>query len=263
LADERKSLETKSPWWGEHLHRYYTVIPYLKGDEKILDLACGNGFGSDILAQNIEQMRNPDVGGTEGVVIGGDISSEAINESRHYWQRPNLSFEKLDGTQLPYADNYFDIVVSFETIEHTTAYQKMLQEFNRVLKPSGTVFISTPNFPINSPTGKVTNPYHTQEFKYDELSAILKNNFSHVQIFGQQYKRYNIKDLRHRIGYIAEKILLQRGIRKMPIALQDSIMNTLIGKRIYPEASDFNMVEDMPSILKCQTFFALCKKATA
>jgi ubiquinone/menaquinone biosynthesis C-methylase UbiE len=252
LADERKSLEIKSPWWGEHLHRYYTVLPYLKGDEKILDVACGNGFGSHILAKN-----------TEGIVIGGDIAPEAIKESRHYWQRPNLSFELLDGTQLPFADNYFDIVVSFETIEHTEAYQKMLQEFNRVLKPSGTVFISTPNFLINSPTGKVTNPYHTQEFEYKELDAILTDNFSHVEIFGQQYKRYNIKDLRHRIGYLVEKILLQRGIRKLPIAIQDSLMNALIGKPIYPEANDFRIVEDMPSILKCQTFFALCKKETA
>ena len=231
-----------------------------KGDEKILDIACGNGFGSDILAQNIGQKRNPDAIGTEGVVIGGDIAPEAIEESRQYWQRPNVRFELLDGTQLPYADNFFDIVVSFETIEHTTAYQKMLQEFNRVLKPSGTAFISTPNFPVNSPTGKVMNPYHTQEFDYNELAAILKENFASVQVFGQQYKRYNIKDLRHRIGYIVEKLLLQRGIRKLPMSIQDSLMYALIGKPIYPEANDFGMVEDIPSILQCQTFFAVCKK---
>jgi SAM-dependent methyltransferase len=82
LAAERKTLDTKSPWWGEHLHRYYVVLPYLSGTEKILDLACGNGFGSDILAQNIEQKRNHDVSVTEGVVIGGDIALEAIEESR-------------------------------------------------------------------------------------------------------------------------------------------------------------------------------------
>jgi ubiquinone/menaquinone biosynthesis C-methylase UbiE len=249
LAAERKELDEKSPWWGEHLHRYYEAIKYLKGDENVLDLACGYGFGSNILAEN-----------TEGVVVGGDIAQEAIDVSKQYWQQPNLVFKILDGTNLPFPDNHFDTVISFETIEHTTEYIKMLQEFARVLKPSGLAIISTPNFPMNSPTGKVTNPFHTQEFKYEEFEHILGASFTSVKIHGQQYNRYNTKGLRHRIASITEFILLQRGIRKLPISLQDSIMKRLINKPIYPEASDFDMVNDKVSILACTTFFAVCKK---
>jgi 2-polyprenyl-3-methyl-5-hydroxy-6-metoxy-1,4-benzoquinol methylase len=249
LAAERKELDEKSPWWGEHLQRYEEVLKYVKGDEKILDIACGNGFGSDILARN-----------TEGGIVGGDIAQEAIAECQQYWERPNLEFKVLDGTNLPFLNNHFDIVVSFETIEHTTEYRKMVQEFARVLKPTGTAFISTPNFAVNSPTGKVMNPYHTQEFTFEALKTLLEEVFPTVQIYGQEYKRYNIKDLRHHVGYITERFFLQRGVRQIPFSLQDSVMNALIGRPIYPEASDFRMVEASASVLKCTTFFAICKK---
>jgi ubiquinone/menaquinone biosynthesis C-methylase UbiE len=248
LAAERKQLDEQSPWWGEHLHRYYEAVKYLKGDEKILDLACGLGFGTAILAEN-----------TEGGVIGGDIAEDAIEDSKKYWQRQNLSFTILDGTNLPYADNYFDTLVSFETIEHTTQYRQMLKEFARVLKPDGKALISTPNFLINSPTGKVTNPYHTQEFSYDELVDILKGAFGEVTILGQQYTRYKVKSFRNRVGQFFERFLLQRGIRKIPISLQDALMKTLVNRPIYPEAQDYDMVEASEEVLKCKTFFAICQ----
>jgi ubiquinone/menaquinone biosynthesis C-methylase UbiE len=248
LAAERKQLDEKSPWWGEHLHRYYEAVKYLKGDEIILDLACGLGFGTDILAKN-----------TEGVVVGGDIAEEALQDSKQYWQRENLTFALLDGTNLPHADNYFDTVVSFETIEHTTQYRQMLSEFSRVLKPNGIALISTPNFPINSPTGKVMNPYHTQEFTHKELTEILNEVFGEIHIQGQQYSRYKIKSFRNRVGYIVERVLLLRGIRKIPISIQDKVMNVIIGKSIYPEAQDFELVDGLEEVLKCQTFFAVCK----
>jgi 2-polyprenyl-3-methyl-5-hydroxy-6-metoxy-1,4-benzoquinol methylase len=248
LAAERKQLDEKSPWWGEHLHRYYEAVKFLKGKEKILDIACGLGFGTDILAKN-----------TEGGVVGGDIAEDAIKDSKQYWQRGNLTFALLDGTNLPYADNYFDTVVSFETIEHTTQYRQMLSEFSRVLKPNGIALISTPNFPINSPKGKVMNPYHTQEFTHAELSEILNEAFGEIYIQGQQYSRYKIKSFRNSIGWFFERFLLQRGIRKLPISLQDRVIQTLINRPIYPEAQDFEMVEGLEEVLKCQTFFAVCK----
>jgi ubiquinone/menaquinone biosynthesis C-methylase UbiE len=248
LAAERKQLDEKSPWWGEHLHRYYEAVKYLKGDEKILDLACGLGFGTAILAEK-----------TKNEVVGGDIAEEAITDSKQYWQHLNLTFLILDGTNLPYSDAFFDTLISFETIEHTTQYRQMLREFSRVLKPNGIALISTPNFPINSPTGKVMNPYHTQEFTHAELLQILKEVFGEVHIQGQQYSRYKIQSFRNRLGRVVERFLLLRGIRKIPIFLQDEVMKTLINRTIYPEAQDFEMVDGLEEVLKCQTFFALCK----
>jgi len=248
MSSERQAVNKKNPWWGEHVHRYDEVIKEMTQNDILLDIACGTGFGSDLLAQH-----------TTNVVIGGDIAQEAIEECQQRWNRKNLEFALLDGTKLPYTDNYFDKIVSFETIEHTTEYLKMLSEFSRVLKPNGTAYISTPNFPINSPTGVVTNPFHTQEFTYEELSGILNEVFVNVIIYGQKYARYDRKDSSPHFGKTVETVLLQRGIRKIPMSIQDGIMQTISGNPLYPEAKDYDMVIDHNELMKCKTFFAVCK----
>jgi 2-polyprenyl-3-methyl-5-hydroxy-6-metoxy-1,4-benzoquinol methylase len=249
MASERQLLEEVSPWWGEHIHRYDVALKYLNETDNILDIACGTGFGSDILARC-----------SSGFVVGGDISVDAVQECRKNWNRKNLSFEVLDGTALKYADGHFDAVVSFETIEHTTQYKAMLQEFKRVIKPGGVAVISTPNFLINSPGGVLINEFHTQEFVYEELKTILEEIFPSVEIFGQHYSRYDKPSVKMQIGYCAETLLLQRGVRKLPIPIQDSIMQSLIGKPVYPEQDDYKMVTDIALIKKCKTFFAICRK---
>jgi ubiquinone/menaquinone biosynthesis C-methylase UbiE len=248
MSSERQLLEPNDPWWGEHLHRYNEVLPHLSASDAILDIACGTGFGSDILARH-----------TKGTVIGGDIAADAISECTKNWQRPNLQFAVLDGTKLSYPDGYFDKIVSFETIEHTTEYRKMLKEFYRVLKPGGIAFISTPNFPINSPSGKVTNPYHTQEFTYPELDTILKEVFPQVEITGQKYSRYD-NGKTNSFGKFIEWGFNIIGVRKLPYAIKNGVAKFFIKKTFYPGADDFTMVKDMPAIVKCKTFFCICRK---
>jgi 2-polyprenyl-3-methyl-5-hydroxy-6-metoxy-1,4-benzoquinol methylase len=249
MASERQLLEEVSPWWGEHVHRYEVALKYLNTTDNILDIACGTGFGSDILARN-----------TSGNVIGGDIAEDAVVECRKNWQRKNLSFEVLDGTALKYGDGYFDAVVSFETIEHTTQYKEMLQEFKRVITPKGVAVISTPNFLINSPGGVLINEFHTQEFVYEELKEILEEVFPFVEIFGQHYARYDNPTFKMKLIYWLETFLLQRGIRKIPMSIQDSIMQALIGKTLYPKSDDYEMITDVKVMKKCMTFFAICRK---
>lgn len=248
MSSERQLLNVNDPWWGEHVHRYNEVLPLLNKTDRILDLACGTGFGSDILAAH-----------TSGLVIGGDIADEAVNDCAGNFQRPNLRFEKLDGTKLPYEDGYFDKIVSFETIEHTTEYKKMLEEFHRVLKPGGIAFISTPNFPVNSPSGKVTNPYHTQEFTYDELRTLLKNIFSDVSIRGQKYSRYDNRKT-NQFGKLIEWLFNIPGIRKLPYRIKNGASYFFIKKSFYPVPDDFSMVSNEKLLFRCKTFFCICSK---
>lgn len=247
MSSERQALNTQSPWWGEHVHRYDVVIKEMQGDETILDIACGTGFGSDMLAKY-----------TKNQVIGGDIDKESIQDCRARWNKSNLKFEAVDGTNLYYDDHHFDLVVSFETIEHTTEYRKMLSEFARVLKPKGTAFISTPNFPINSPTGVVTNPYHTQEFIFEELRDILNENFKNVSIYGQKYIRYTKDGDGTKSGKVLESLLYQRGVRKLPIYFQDKLMKFISGNKMYPNNMDYKMVDNIQELKLCKTFFAIC-----
>lgn len=251
MSSERQLLNTEDPWWGEHVHRYNEVLPFLGSNDTILDIACGTGFGSDILAQH-----------TNGVVTGGDIATDAIEKCAAEWKRENLKFAVVDGTNLPYPDAFFDKIVSFETIEHTTKYRAMLKEFNRVLKPDGIAFISTPNFPINSPSGKVTNPYHTQEFTYDELEKILNEAFVSVDIKGQRYSRYD-HGKTNRIGIAVEWFFNIIGIRKLPYSIKTGVLNFFTGKPFYPQDTDWTMISDKAAILKCKTFYCLCRKQQA
>lgn len=124
MSSERQALEEKSPWWGEHLHRYHEAAKHVTRTDSLLDLAFGTGFGTNLLAEH-----------TEGMVIGGDLAASAIEESRKHWSRANLEFKVLDGVELLFEDAHFDKLVSFETIEHTERYREMLAEFCRVLKP--------------------------------------------------------------------------------------------------------------------------------
>lgn len=247
MALERQEYTEISPWWGEHLHRYQEALKLVNANDIVLDIACGNGFGSSLLAN-----------ATSGKVIGGDISEEAIAFSKQKFQKSNLEFAILDGTRLPFADNYFDKIVSFETIEHTVHYQKMINEFNRILKKDGLLILSTPNIIINSPSGKVTNPYHTQEFTFTELELIIKTEFEEFKIYGQKYSRYSNKSFS--IVPIIETFFYLRGIRKIPIKIQDYIMKKLNGIGHYPKAFDYKLVEDINEIQKCKTFFVVAKK---
>ena len=250
MSSERQALEEKSPWWGEHLHRYHEAAKHVTRTDSLLDLACGTGFGTNLLAEH-----------TEGMVIGGDLAASAIEESRKHWSRANLEFKVLDGVELLFEDAHFDKLVSFETIEHTERYREMLAEFSRVLKPGGTAFISTPNFPINSPGGVVTNPYHAQEFEYDEPLELLSESFVSVKILGQQYKRYRYDSgLSYSLARLAEHAMYQRGVRKLPMGFQDNLISMLIDKPMYPSLEDYEMTASEDEVLACKTFYAICEK---
>ncbi|MFO0321506.1 MAG: class I SAM-dependent methyltransferase [Bacteroidota bacterium] len=248
MSSERQLDNVNDPWSGEHFHRYEEaskLIPY--NPSKILDIACGSGFGSQYLAKFGHQ------------VIGGDLSKDTILDCKNKYNLANLSFQEIDGTKIPYENHFFDIVISFETIEHTTQYKKMLEEFKRVVKDDGTIILSTPNFLINSPGGVIINKYHTQEWIYEDFLKILRDSFSNVTLLGQEYVRYKSHtELKYKIANIVENIFYIRGIRKLSISIQDAIMNMIIQEPMYPLSSNYRFTKDVDEIKRCKTFFAIC-----
>lgn len=247
MSDERLEYETNNPWWGEHVHRYNEALKYIPASSNVLDIACGNGYGTVLLSNQGHET------------IGGDISKETIDFCKKKFS--NNRFELIDGTQIQFDDNSFDVVVSFETIEHTTEYSKMISEFKRILKQNGVAIISTPNILINSPTGQIVNKFHTQEWNYEELLSILSEHFSEVTIFGQEFARYRNSEGRttNKFSKLIENLLYSRGVRKIPIKIQDKIMKAISGKTMYPLPEDYRLVQDVSRIKACRTFFAVCK----
>ena len=130
------SPEINLPWTGErlvpshtgdtaieHLHRYAFAREYIEGKD-VLDIACGEGYGSHMMS-NIAAN-----------VVGVDISPEVIAHARNRYG-DKVTFSVGSCTDIPLSSASFDVVVSFETLEHLAGHEQMLKEVKRVLRPGG------------------------------------------------------------------------------------------------------------------------------
>jgi GT2 family glycosyltransferase/ubiquinone/menaquinone biosynthesis C-methylase UbiE len=157
----------------EHYHRYAVTLSVI-GGKKVLDVASGEGYGSSIMAK------------TASSVTGVDISDDAVRHANQTYIKDNLHFIQGSATKLDFDDASFDVVVSFETIEHLAEQAEMLGEIRRVLRPDGKLVISSPNRPIYSEESEEHNEFHVKELDFTEFDALLKNEFSNIQYFGQR-----------------------------------------------------------------------------
>jgi 2-polyprenyl-3-methyl-5-hydroxy-6-metoxy-1,4-benzoquinol methylase len=155
--------------YDEHLVRYQLAAKLAPG-LKVLDIACGSGYGANILA----------VAGAKQVVAV-DISPEAIMAAQKKYSPAGISFKVGDAEEIKEAAESFDLIVSFETIEHLKNPEKYLAELARVLKKEGIALISTPNKEIFGQK----NPYHRQEFTKSGFAEILQKYFSSHLILEQ------------------------------------------------------------------------------
>jgi 2-polyprenyl-3-methyl-5-hydroxy-6-metoxy-1,4-benzoquinol methylase len=156
-----------------HTADYETAALLARG-KTVLDLGCNAGHGTHILGRACER------------ITGVDVSPAAIAaaESRH--ASDNVHFRLVDGMSLPFAAQSFDLITSFQVIEHLADYDIYLNEISRVLKPSGLLLITTPNAAIRVHAGqKPWNPFHVREFRASELGDLLKARFDCVQVLGQ------------------------------------------------------------------------------
>jgi SAM-dependent methyltransferase len=157
----------------EHFHRYAFALQLVRG-KTVLDAACGEGYGSALLAA------------VAAGVTGVDLSPEAISHASDRYQAGNLSFRSADCLALPFADDSFDCVVSFETLEHLADHDGLLREFRRVLKPDGFLLLSSPDKAVYSEQMQNRNEFHVKELYRGELEALLSRHFSAFRLWGQK-----------------------------------------------------------------------------
>lgn len=158
----------------EHIHRYALASSLVAG-KSVLDIACGEGYGSAILAQQAAS------------VVGVDIDPATVAlAQRHYQAITNLSFREGSCDAMGLSDHSVEVVVSFETLEHHDKHEEMMLEIKRVLKPGGLLIISSPNKLTYSDEPNYTNPYHVKELYYDQLTALLSRHFRHQRLYGQK-----------------------------------------------------------------------------
>jgi 2-polyprenyl-3-methyl-5-hydroxy-6-metoxy-1,4-benzoquinol methylase len=153
---------------AEHHARYWWAAHAVAG-RKVLDAACGTGYGSSILAA---------AGAAE--VFGVDLDASAVSAADAATAQ-SVRIVQGDVAELPFQDDEFDVVVSFETIEHVEDGDATLREFRRVLRPDGLLILSSPNRGVY-PTG---NEHHVHEYTAAELQAAAGALFANVRRWRQ------------------------------------------------------------------------------
>ena len=157
----------------EHVHRYLWAAQFGRG-KRILDIACGEGYGSEILAHSAAH------------VIGVDLSQDVIANASHKYLTKKLEFLVGSCDRIPVPNGTVDLAVSFETIEHHNRHKEMMREIKRVLRPEGILIISSPDKYIYSDVPAYNNEFHVKELYAREFEALIKEYFTNLQMFGQR-----------------------------------------------------------------------------
>ena len=149
----------------EHLHRYAYATQFVR-NKRVLDLACGEGYGSYLLARTAES------------VVGIDIDENAIKHARNKYIKQNLEFKVGSITEVPIAgEHLFDVAVCFEALEHIEDHQKLLSEVKRLLTADGVFIVSTPNKTVYTDEPQFNNPFHVHELYFDEFRELFRDAF--------------------------------------------------------------------------------------
>ena len=198
------SIETEH----HHLARYRFCAEHVKG-KVVLDVACGAGYGTQILKKAGAKRA-----------IGVDVSKESIAFAKKEYGMPGVTFIASDATKLKAIEAHsIDVAVSFETIEHLPAPELFLKELNRVMKPGAMLIISNPDPRLSSkynrPRLKPENPYHFKEYTELELMAMLAPYWGSIRMFGQGFfsafmLRYPVQVLNYSFWKILKVLHLKR-----------------------------------------------------
>ncbi len=157
----------------EHLHRYALACEFSAG-KTVLDIACGEGYGSYLLAGNAL------------AVTGVDIDEPTIKAATRKYKADHLTYLTADASATPLPAHSYDLLVSFETLEHLADHERLLDEFKRLLKADGQLIISTPDKEMYSDKTGYRNPFHKKELNRLEFELLLQKYFNHVRILTQE-----------------------------------------------------------------------------
>ncbi len=184
----------------EHLHRYAFASQFVNG-KCVLDLACGEGYGSYLLSKNANY------------VIGIEIDEVAVRHARHKYTTQHLEFIRGSILEIPIkSGKKFDVVVCFEVIEHLEEHEKLLFEVKRLLNENGLFIVSSPNKKVYSDDRNFINRFHKKELYFNDFKQLLNKYFENFIFFGQNiYSTSNIWPLdQHNICKYKEFVIEKR-----------------------------------------------------
>jgi SAM-dependent methyltransferase len=177
LTGERTlpDVPAENYWFRRHLAVYEWIAEHVAGLE-VVDMACGEGYGTEVLARRAR------------TVTGVDANPDAFEHASAKYQRPGVTFVRdlVQSYREP-----CDAVVFLQTIEHVEQPEEVLRHFREMLPPGGTAYVSTPNVLTLAPEGaqKSDNPWHLKEYRAEEFRALCESVFDEVQLLGLFHAR--------------------------------------------------------------------------
>ncbi|GAA6141318.1 methyltransferase domain-containing protein [Hydrogenophaga sp. 5NK40-0174] len=190
-----------------HVIRYQEAARLIRAGDKVLDAACGLGYGSYLMASQTRCASVHGVDGSDYAVEYAGVNFASVC--------PRLSFDKAWLPQglshLPSAG--FDVIVSFETLEHIEDPTGLLKEFDRLLKPGGRIIVSVPN-DWSDETGEDPNPFHLHVYTLDKLRQQFARHFSATAL--HQQIASGCKSAQHGNKWMP----MRRVLRELPVQAQ-------------------------------------------
>ena len=170
---ERLLLDKETPLMiARHFCAYKFAKDYVSG-KKVLDIGCGEGYGPDFLAGYAKE------------VVGIDYNKAIIEYARNKYHKSSLDFFVLDVADLNSLNRKFDVICSFQNIEHIQDAEKLLKDVANLLNDRGVFICSTCNMKDASPGSNVPfNKFHVKEYLVDEFKSLLKSQFRNVEMLG-------------------------------------------------------------------------------
>lgn len=225
-VEERVGNDPISELWGEHRARYRFAVAQGLAGRRVLDVACGAGFGSAML------------GAAGARAVAMDLDPVAVGEARR--TAAGVPLARADALHLPLRGQSVDAVVSFETLEHVPDASMLVRELARVLRPDGQVILSTPNLAFGPPERHTQNPFHVREFTAAELRALLSAHFRDVTLYGQWVHpsyRY-VPYLLVRSTWQPREVVWKLQNR-LPFAVKDGLARLISGRPYFPSEEDY------------------------
>ena len=175
-------------WFRRHLVVYEWIARRV-GGVRVVDLACGEGYGSDVLARSAYS------------VVGVDANPDAHEHARLRYRAPNLRFVR---NMVETFSESCDAVVFLQTIEHVHDPDGVLENVKGMLQAGGTAYVSTPNVLTLAPKGaeRSGNPWHLREYRAEEFRALCAAHFGSVELYGLFHaRRLRAHELALRAGW--------------------------------------------------------------
>jgi SAM-dependent methyltransferase len=175
LTGERTlpGIPAENYWFRRHEAAYDAVVPFCLG-AVVLEAGCGEGYGADRIAT------------VARTVLGLDYDAAAVGHAAGAYPRVTVARGNLAG--LPLRDGGVDVVVTLQVIEHLWDQPGFLAECRRVLRPAGTLLVSTPNRLTFSPPNRPLNPFHHRELDPAEFTGLLQDGgFEITRLLGVRH----------------------------------------------------------------------------